>query len=316
MDSFLRYFALSTPLFGLVLLGYVIACVPGWRAGWSRWITKGIYAIALPALLFRMMSTRGDLPPVDARLLIAFFGGCFIVFLVGRMVAARAFAMDGVSQSVFALGGIFSNNVMLGLPLARLTLGEAALPSVALVLVFNALTLWTLVSISVEWARSGSPSLRGIVKTAIGVLTNPLVAAILTGSLVSAAGWRVPSRLSSILEPLATLAAPGALLALGLGLAEYGIDRRWVQTLCICALKLIVLPLVVWLIGWVLHLPPLELKVVVLLSSAAVGINVYVMSVQFECLQGTVASSLLFSTALASITTPLLLTVVSAVVGQ
>jgi malonate transporter and related proteins len=61
-----------------------------------------------------------------------------------------------------------------------------------------------------------------------------------------------------------------------------------------------------------LHLPLLELKVVVLLSSAAVGINVYVMSVQFERLQGTIASSLLLSTAFASVTTPLLLAAISA----
>jgi malonate transporter len=313
VDSFLRYFVLSTPLFGLVLLGYVVARVPGWRADWGRSITKAVYVIALPALLFQMMSKRGDLPPVDARLLIAFFGGCFIVFFLGRVVAARAFAMDGVSQSVFALGGIFSNNVMLGLPLARLTLGEAALPSVALVLVFNALTLWTLVSISVEWARSGSTSWRGLGKTAIGVVTNPLVAAILAGSVVSAAGWRTPAMFESLLTHLAKLAAPGALVALGLGLAEYGIDRRWTQALWICALKLLVLPLIVWMIGWMLHLPLLELQVVVLLSSVAVGINVYVMSVQFECLQGTIASSLLFSTALASITTPLLLAVLTAI---
>ena len=300
MSSFLRYFALSTPLFGLVLLGYAIARVPGWRVQWGRWITKAIYVVALPALLFQMMSTRRDLPPVDPRLLIAFFGGCLLVFFIGRIVAAKLFAMDGVSQSVFALGGIFSNNVMLGLPLARLTLGKAALPSVALVLVFNALTLWTLVSISVEWARSGSTSMRGIGKTAIGVLTNPLVAAILAGCLVSAAGWSVPALLGTVLEHLAWWAAPGALFALGVGLAEYGIERRWAQTLSICALKLIVLPLIVWTIGKLLHLPLMELQVVVLLSSVAVGINVYVMSVQFERLQGTIATSLLFSTAFAS----------------
>lgn len=312
MSSFFRYFALSTPLFGLVLLGYLIARIPGWRVEWGRWITKAIYVVALPALLFQMMSTRRDLPPVDPRLLIAFFGGCLIVFFIGRIVAAKVFALDGVSQSVFALGGIFSNNVMLGLPLARLTLGKEALPSVALVLVFNALTLWTLVSISVEWARSGSTSLRGLGKTAIGVLTNPLVAAILAGSLVSTAGWRVPQSVGLVLEHVAQLAAPGALLALGLGLAEYGIDRRWGQTLSICALKLIVLPLIVWMIGALLGLPRIELQVVVLLSSVAIGINVYVMSVQFERLQGTIASSLLFSTALASLTTPLLLAAMTA----
>jgi len=47
---------------------------------------------------------------------------------------------------------------------------------------------------------------------------------------------------------------------------------------------------------------------VVLLASIAVGANVYLMSRQFQTLEGPVASSLLLSTGLAAITTPLVLT--------
>src|SRR2546429_3357918 len=48
---------------------------------------------------------------LDARLLVAFFGGCFIVYAVGRLAAFAIFRMDGAAQSVFAMGGIFANNV-------------------------------------------------------------------------------------------------------------------------------------------------------------------------------------------------------------
>ena len=118
-------------------------------------LSQFVFSVALPAMLFRLMSDFSKLPPVDVRLLIAFFGGCLIVFVIGRLIAWKLFALDGVSQSVFALGGVFSNNVLLGLPLAKVALGDAAVPSVALVLVFNALILWTLVTVSVEWAQHG-----------------------------------------------------------------------------------------------------------------------------------------------------------------
>lgn len=75
---------------------------------------------------------------------------------------------------------------MIGVPIAKLMLGNAALPSVAIVLVFNALTLWTLVSISVEWSRHGNFSLRDFGKTAINIVTNPLVGSILLGCSVGA----------------------------------------------------------------------------------------------------------------------------------
>ena len=45
------------------------------------------------------------------------------------------FKMDGVEQSVFGVGGIFANNLLLGLPLATILLGDAALPVVSMVLV-------------------------------------------------------------------------------------------------------------------------------------------------------------------------------------
>jgi malonate transporter len=165
----------------------------GWPKAMSENLSRFVFSVALPAMLFRLMSDLSQLPPVDARLLLAFFGGCLIVFVIGRLVAWRLFALDGVGQSVFALGGVFSNNVLLGLPLAKVALGDAALPSVALVLVFNALILWTLLTVSIEWARHGSFSLRGFAKTARGVLTNPIVAGILAGTLFGLTGLPLPA---------------------------------------------------------------------------------------------------------------------------
>ncbi len=66
-------------------------------------------------------------------------------------------------------------------------------------------------------------------------------------------------------------------------------------------------PIVVWLLAVALHLPPMETKVVVLLASMSVGANVYLMAVQFQALQAPIAGSLVLSTALAAVTTPLLL---------
>ncbi len=56
----------------------------------------------------------------------------------------------------------------------------------------------------------------------------------------------------------------------------------------------------------------METSVVVLLASLAIGVNVYLMAVQFGTLQSTIASSLVLSTGLASITTPVLLSLLHA----
>ena len=240
--------------------------------------------------------------------MIAFFGSCLIVFALGRLVAWKFFRLDGVAQSVFALGGVFSNNAMLGIPLAKATLGDAAMPSVALVLVFNSLILWTLVTVSVEWARHGVCSVRGFAKMMRSVLSNPIVAAILSGTLLGLTGWLLPAAIDTPLGMIGQSAIPLALIALGMGLVEYGIREGWKISLTISLFKLIVQPLVVWGLARLLGLPAMETRVVVLLASICIGANVYLVSRQFKVLEGAVASSLVLSTRLAALTTPLVLT--------
>ena len=230
MDAFLHHVELAAPLFSLVFVGYALMRFSGWPPAMSESLSRFVFSVALPALLFRLMVNSQAMPHVDVRLLIAFFGGCLGVFVIGRLIAWKVFALDGVSQSVFALGGIFSNNVLLGLPLAKVALGDAAVPSVALVL--------------------------------------------------------------------------------GMGLAEYGIAKGWRISLSICAVKLVVQPFVVWGLARLLDLPVMETRVVVLLSSMAVGVNVYLMSRQFKVLEGPTAGCLVLSTALAALTPPLALTLI------
>lgn len=312
MQTFLHHFALAAPLFILVFVGYGLQRWGHWPKAVSDALSRFVFSLALPALLFHMMSDLSRLPPVDARLLIAFFGSCLIVFVVGRLLAWRVFRLDGVAQSVFALGGVFSNNVLLGLPLAKATLGDAALPAVALVLVFNALTLWTLVTVSVEWSRHGAFSLAGFGKTARSVLANPIVASILAGTLFGLSGLGLPGFVIAPLQMTAQAAAPLALIALGMSLAEYGLRAGWQQGAAIVGLKLVLQPLVVWGLAIVLDLPPMETRVVVLLGSLAVGVNVYLMSKQFQTLEAPVASSMVLSTLFAAVTTPLFLALTGA----
>ena len=85
MDTFLHHVGLAAPLFALVFVGYALMRFSGWPTAMSKNLSEFVFSVALPALLFRLMSDFSKLPPVDARLLIAFFGGCLIVFVIGRL---------------------------------------------------------------------------------------------------------------------------------------------------------------------------------------------------------------------------------------
>ncbi|RIX41921.1 MAG: AEC family transporter [Rhodocyclales bacterium GT-UBC] len=311
MNQFINNLALVAPMYVLIVLGYLLLRVVGWPASISEGLTRFVFSVALPATLFHMMTSLAHLPPVDARLLIAFFGGCLLVFVIGRLIACHLFRLNGEEQTVFALGGIFSNNLLLGVPFAKKLLGDASLPSVALVLTFNSLILWSLVTVSIEWARHGSLSVRGIGKTAKAVVTNPIVVAIFSGTLYGMTGWALPDFAEQSLDMMSSAAMPLALIALGMGLAEFRSGGGWGISWAICFIKLAVQPLVVWGLAVLLKLPLIETQVVVLLASIAVGANVFLMARQFKVIEGPAAGSLLLSTALSGISSPLLVSLIS-----
>ncbi|MCF8179383.1 MAG: AEC family transporter [Sulfuritalea sp.] len=306
----MHQFGLAAPLFALVGLGYVLIRGAHWPKSVADALNRFVFQVALPVMLFRMMSDLSNLPPVDSRVLAAYFGSCLIVFFIGRLLGWRVFRLDGVAQSIFGMGGVFSNIVLLGIPLAKLALGDASMPSVALVVVFNAMILWTVVTVSVEWARHGELSLRGIGKMIWGVATNPIVASIVGGTLYGTAGLGIPAMIDAPLAMVAHAAAPMALIALGMSLGEYGIRANWQQSAAICALKLLLQPLVVWLLAHLFGLPPVETAAVVMLASLPVGANVYLMSRQFGALEAPVAASMVISAAISAVSTPLILTLV------
>lgn len=303
-DTLIHQIYLSAPLFILIALGYGLTRYGKWPASISEGMNRFVFNVALPCMLFGVMSDFYKSPPVDFRLLLAFFGSCLLVFILGRIIATRIFSLEGVAGSVFALGGIFSNNVMLGIPVATVLLGHQALPSVALVLVFNSLILWTLLTVSVEWAKHGSFSVQGLGRTAVSVLKNPLIIGILSGTAWSFLQKPLPLIVSQPISMLGTIAAPLSLVTLGMSLAHYHVREGLRESYSICLLKLIVQPLCIWIIAWLVNLPPLESKVVVLLGSMSVGVNVYLMSQKFNVLTGPAAASMLFSTLFAAVTTP------------
>lgn len=309
MSALPHLVALTAPLFLLVLVGYLLIRFARWDKAIGEALTKFVFAIAVPTLLFRLMSGFSRLPPVDARLLLAYFGGSLVVFGIARIAAHRLFRMDGAAQSVFGVGGIFSNNLLLGVPLAKTLLGDASLPVVSLILVFNSFLLWMLVTVSVEWARNRTASLSGFLATAVGVITNPIVASIVAGTAFGYTGLPLPAMIDRTLELIGQAAVPLSLIALGMGLAEFGIREGIRESVAICTMKLLVHPLLVLLAARALALPPLETQAIVLMAALPVGANVYLMSRQFSTLIGAVAGSLVLSTIVAAASTPVMLSV-------
>lgn len=314
MDEFLGQFTLqfskSIPLFILIAAGFALSRWGRFPKSASDGLAKFAFSVALPALLFRLLSQQfKSQNSADPMLLVAFFGACLIVFSIGHVFAEKALKIGPVGASVFGTACVFSNNGLLGLPLAMVMLGDQYIPSVAAVLSLNAMVLWTLATFSAELSqRTGALSLSAFAHTARIVFKNPLILSIFAGAIWNLTRIELPYAVDEPLRLLGNAATPLSLVVVGMGLAEYGIGKGLRTGAIVSFGKLAVQPLVVFLLTRLIGLGPVESTAVVFLGSLPCGVNVYLMAKQFRVIEAEIANAMVITTLVSALTVPLVVT--------
>ncbi len=308
--NFLTQFTRSVPLFILIGLGFYLSRSGKFSKEATSILTRFTFYVPLTAMLFRILSqmfTKEN--TADPKLMIAYFGACFLVFSVGLLFSRKILKVSAGEASIFGTGCVFANVGLLGLPLTQAMLGDEHIPAVATILSFNAMILWTLVSICIELSHgSGHLSVKSFVATLKNVFKNPLILSILAGVIWNLTEIRLPYCIDEPLRLLGNSATPLSLVVVGMGLAEYGIGAGMREGISITIIKLCIQPLVVFFLAQLINLGPIETAAVVFIGALPCGVNVYLMSRQFRLLEGAVANAMIISTAVASLTAPLVVT--------
>ena len=312
MEHFAYHLELCAPLFLLVFLGWALIKIKLFDSAVSKALSKLVFKFLMPMLLFRQISHLSEMPPVDLRVLIAFFGSCIVVFVLGRQMGRRVFHQDSTAQVITGMGGIFGNNVQLGIPIVALALGQNAMPTISVLIIFNVLLLWTTATACVEFGRTGGNiDWRKFVTAMKGIFKNPIVLGILIGSAWGLTGLHLPVVAEKTLEHVTSATTPMALLVVGMGLAQHSFRAALPKGCAISVMKLIVQPLLVYALCRLIGLGAMETQATTLLSSLPVAINLYIMSVEFEAEEAMASNAIFVSTLISAVTVPLTMTLLS-----
>ena len=302
MQLFLHHVALCAPLFLLVALGWGSVKIGLFTNEVTKALGRFTFRLLMPVMLFKLMSGFADMPPVDWRILIAFFASCAIIYAMGRSFFKHVFKTDAAATTV-----------QLGVPIVQVSLGNEAIPAISLIIIFNVLLLWTVAIASVEFGRTGSiGNWRSAAAPMLRVFKNPIVLGILIGSAWSFTGIKLPDFLEKSVELVAMSTTPMCLMVVGMGLAQHSFRAALTKGSIITAVKLVLQPLLVWIIAKILGLGTLETNAVVLMASLPVAINIYLMAQDFKAEEGAASNSIFVSTFLSALTVPLTLTLLGA----
>lgn len=295
------------PIFGLILCGYLVAKSPILDKAAIVGINNFVYYVAIPCLLFRSMAKGVSLDVLDPQIDFAYFGGCFLLFVVAMFGGKFIFRLSLVEQAVFAMGTIFSNTVMLGIPLIYMAYGDEGLLAIMLIIAFHSAILIPLATIIIEVGNSRGGVGEILLSTVKALATNPVILGLLVGLFWGLAALPVPEIADRFIGLLAGAAAPCALFALGAAISEYKVAGDLRESLVIVFVKLVIHPIIVWLLAqYVFEMSPVFVAVATITAALPVGANVYILAQKYEIYVARSASSVLISTAISVLSVALL----------
>lgn len=297
-----------------VVLPVFIVIGFGYLAAWSKLFSQSAVdalmqftqSFAIPCLLFRAVSTLDLGQTFDLALLGSFYFGAFTGFALGLGGARFIFGRSWQDSVAIGFCCLFSNSVLLGLPLTERAFGVDALPGNFAIIALHAPLCYALGVTVMEVVKSNGKSLPAIgAQIAQALARNPLVIALACGFAVNLSGFALPMVAAEAFDLLARAGLPAALFALGGVLLRYRPEGDMRVILFVCAVSLVVHPALVWGAGSIMGLDQAQFRSAILTAAMAPGINVYIFANMYDSAKRVAATAVLFGTGLTILTASL-----------
>jgi malonate transporter len=300
------------PVFGLIGLGYLAARSGYLSARVEEGLAQFVFTVAIPAVMFRTLATSELPSTLPWGYWLSYFGALAIVWMGCQLAARHLFHAPPKEAVIIGLSVVQANLVLAGLPLILRAFGPDAAVPIALLIAINLPITMTAASLLVESSGSGTTP-AALASLARNLATHPILVALAAGLVVNTLGVKLAGPVDALVQQLAAAGPPTALFALGLALQRYGLGDRLGATLAITAVKLLLMPLLVWLLAhYVFAIPPLYANVAVLFAAMPVGVNVYLFARRYDTGVELSSSIVAVSTGLSVLTTGIWLWVLGA----
>ncbi|WP_299897057.1 AEC family transporter [uncultured Ruegeria sp.] len=308
--------SITGTIFVVIGAGYLSVRLGVFSSGEMQILGRFVVNFALPALIFRAVSTQPITEFANAGYLGAVFMGSLVVFWSGYFWSRRV-AGERASASTFnAMGMSCANSGFVGFPILLISLPDVASTALALNMIIENLVMIPLVLIMAEYSRKGDMVGNQITRQiAWRLVRNPIVIALVLGLTISASGLTMPTVIERPIDMFASASAAVSLAVIGGTLASLPLREIKAPVFRITAGKLLIHPaaialsfFAVSLIGVGVQNEQLIAAAVILASTPVMGI--YPILAQSYGEERTASLAMLVMTAASFFTMSLVLAIV------
>ncbi len=286
------------PVFLVIGFGYVSVWRGLFPVDGIDGVMRFTQSFAIPCLLFQAIANIDIGASFSPLLLISFYTGAATCFALGMVGARVFFKRDWEDCVAIGFCCLFSNSVLLGLPISERAFGADALSGNYAIIAFHAPFCYGLGITVMEVVRNKGQSFVHLVR-AVGraMFRNALVLAILAGFAVNLSGLSLPVAVNDALSLMVRAALPAALFALGGVLFQYRPEGDMKAIAMVCVIGLLIHPALTWSMGSMVALDNDLFRSAVLTSAMAPGVNAYIFANMYGRARRVAASAVLIATA-------------------
>ena len=300
------------PVFLVIGAGYVSTRMGYIREAHVDGLMIFTQGFAIPCLLFLAMANLDLSASFDPRLLASFYSAAGLCFIVGMLGARFIFRRDWEDCVAIGFCCLFSNSVLLGLPITERAYGPDNLTGNYAIIAFHSPFCYcvgiTVMEVFRNRGHGGALMIKSVLST---VFKNALILGIVLGFIVNLSGAGIPAVVDEALSLTARAALPGALFALGGVLVKYRPEGDLRAIVFVCSVSLFLHPSLVWLFGTSLSLPQDLFRSGVLTAAMTPGVNAYIFANMYGRAKRVASSSVLIGTAASILTVWLWLTLLA-----
>ncbi|APS31024.1 AEC family transporter [Pectobacterium brasiliense] len=238
-----------------------------------------VFNVSLPCLLFFSVASNQQSFVSQWPLVVYGTVGTLATFLLLELAATRL-VKDPKERGIFVQGGFRSNTGVMGLAFAMSAYGDEGIAVGSLylmvtVIMFNALSVITLT----RSLQRQSPEQKIPVSQLLrGIVTNPLIIGLLLGAAYGQSQLPMPGVIKQTGGFISSMALPLALLCAGASLEWRSMFRSSNVAVLSSVAKVLVVPGLLTLGGWLVGFRGVELGIIFLFSSTPTAAGSYAMT--------------------------------------
>jgi malate permease and related proteins len=316
LKTFLDVISVTIPIFLLILIGYLFrrkgiiteTAVPE--------LNSIAYYLGLTSLIFTSI-IKYDLKKIFNIGIIKTLCTTYAIFIVIVFFSVYFLKINTKTKGAMAVSSFRCNMAFIGIPIIISAFGDIAAAKTAIIIAFMTPANVIFAIIFFKLLNGSNENRRNYARFFLDFIKDPILIASVLGILVSYFRLIIPVAIMNLLNTLAGLAVPLALLTIGASFSFSHIRKNLKLLIPASVLKLLVEPFIAYFISrYLFKIGALDISIIVILFAMPLAVAAYIMGKEYGSDSDFLSSSLIISTISSAFTLTLWLFIMKIIFKQ